>query len=259
MAPGVQENAINHFRDQQEPIEPPSNITTPQLDMPSSPNITVEQAHYFENQHQRETHTQPHITAPGTKNLFIYYAVSPTGELVKVMADGGATISLLKERESDMLGEHTRIGTTTLAGVGNQKLSTKAPTVQLSWSSIFNKKMEPCTIEAAIIPDITTIQSRDHTQAIKTVLEVLHNTMPEFMRENEDYINFDNFQTGYQEGDVTLLLGIPQLSLHPKIIVQFSNGPAIAMIRQPTRSNKFLILAGPTRDADFLKKASVEV
>ena len=79
------------------------------------------------------------------------------------------------------------------------------------------------------------------------------------MNENADYINIDNFQTGYQGGDVTLLLGIPQLSFHPKVIIQFSNGPAIAMIRQPTRSNKFLILAGPARSAEFLKKARVEV
>ena len=64
MPPGVQENAINHFRDQQEPIKPPSNVTTPQLDMPSSPNITVEHAHYFQNQQQREAHNQPHITVP---------------------------------------------------------------------------------------------------------------------------------------------------------------------------------------------------
>ena len=259
MAPGVQENAINHFRDQQEPVKPPSTVTTPQLDMPSSPNITVEHAHYFNNQQQREAHNQPYRTAPRTKNLFIYYAVSSTGDLVKVMADGGATISLLKERDSATLGEYTQVGTTTLTGVGNQQLSTEAPIVQFSWSSSFNKKMEQCTIESAIIPDITTIPHTDLTQAIKTVLEVLHNTMPDFMKENEDYIKFDNFQTGYEGGDVTLLLGIPQLSLHPKIIVQFSNGPAIAMIRQPTKDNKFLILVGPTKDADSLIQAEVEI
>ena len=241
------------------PVEPPSDIITPQLDMPSSPNITVEQTHYFEDHHQRETHHQPDITVPGTKNLFIYYALSTTGDNVKVMADGGATISLLKERDSAMLGKQRRIGTTTLTGVGNQKLSTSAPTVQLSLSSVFDRKMERCNFEAAVLTDITTIPHRDHTQAIKTVLEVLHNIMPEFMDENADYINMDNFQTGYQGGDVTLLLGIPQLSFHPKVIIQFSNGPAIAMIRQPTQSNKFLILAGPARSAEFLKKARVEV
>merc|ERR1712240_309326 len=85
---------------------------------------------------------------------------SPTGEIVKIMADGGATISLLKERDSAMLGRKRHIGTTILTGVGNQKLSTAAPTVQLSLSSVFDKKMEQCTFEAAVIPDITTIHHR---------------------------------------------------------------------------------------------------
>ena len=79
------------------------------------------------------------------------------------------------------------------------------------------------------------------------------------MRETEHYIKFENFQTGYEGGDVDVLLGIPQLSLHPKIIVQFSNGPAIAVIRQPTKNNKFLILVGPIQDADSLIQAEVEI
>ena len=158
-----------------------------------------------------------------------------------------------------MIGDHKEIGTTTLNGVGNQRLSTSATTVQLSLSSLFDGHMEQCDFEAAVLSEITNMPQRDHTQAIKTVLEVLRDKMPEFMAEHAHYINIDRFQTGYQAGDVSLLLGIPQLSIHPKVIIQFSNGPAIAMIRQPTQSHKFLLLAGPARSAEFLKKARVEV
>ena len=83
--------------------------------------------------------------------------------------------------------------------------------------------------------------------------------MPDFMNKHADYININNFQTEQLAGDVSLLLGVEELYLHPKIVIQFSNGPAIAIIRQPIQSNKFLILAGPTRNAASLQQAEVEV
>ena len=244
MAPGVHENAINHFWDQQEPIIPPDTVAIPHLNMPASPNITVESAHYFDNKQKRDPHDQPFKLTPKTKNLFTYYIESSTGDQVKVMADGGATISLLKHSEKAKLGENIHVGATTLTGVGNQQVSTHAPIVQFSLASSFNKKMKQFTINSAVIQTITAIPHTDLIHAIKTVLDVMHKRMSSFMRETEHYIKFDNFQTGYEGGDVDLLLGIPQLSLHPKIIVQFSNGPAIAVIRQPTKNNKFLILVG---------------
>ena len=92
-----------------------------------------------------------------------------------------------------MIGDHKRIGTTRINGAGNQRLSTSTTTVQLSLSSLFDRHMEQCDFEAAVLSEITNMPQRDHTQAIKTVLEVLHNKMPEFMAEHADYINIDNF------------------------------------------------------------------
>ena len=76
-----------HFWDQEVIIEPPSDVTPPQIDMPSSPDIRVEQTHYFEDHQRIETPQPPDITAPGTKNLFIYNALSSSGKNMKIMAD----------------------------------------------------------------------------------------------------------------------------------------------------------------------------
>ena len=140
MAPGVHENAINHFWDQQNPIIPPHTPTIPHLNMPVSPNITVESAHYFDSKQKRDPDDQSPESPPRTKTLFIYYIKTPTGEEVKVMADGGATISLLKHSEKDKLGKQMQIGETTLTGVGNQQVSTRAPIVHFSLASSFNNK-----------------------------------------------------------------------------------------------------------------------
>ena len=259
MAPGVHENAINHFWDLQSPITPPHTPTIPHLNMPVSPNITVESAHYFDSKQKRDPDDQSPESPPRTKTLFIYYMKTPTGEEVKVMADGGATISLLKHSEKDKLGIERQIGETTLTGVGNQQVSTRAPIVHFSLASSFNKKMKQFPIDSAVIQTITTIPNTNLVHAIKTVLKVMYKKCKLFMKENEHYIKFDNFQTGYEGGDIDFLLGIPELSIHPKIIVQFSNGTAIALIRQPTKHNKFLILVGPIRDAESLMEADVEI
>ena len=69
--------------------------------------------------------------------------------------------------------------------------------------------------------------------------------MPAFMMEHRQNINMDNFQTGKPAGDISLLLVVEELSLHPKKIIQFHNGP----VRQKTPNNKFLILTGNYQDS----------
>ena len=79
------------------------------------------------------------------------------------------------------------------------------------------------------------------------------------MNKHRDYIKIKHFQTKRKRGDVSLLLGVSETSLHPKILVQFSNGPVIALIRQRTNFNKFLILAGQTKRASALRNTAVEI
>ena len=55
MPQGVHENAINHFWDQNDIIEPHSDVTPPPIDMPLSPDIRIEHTHYFENHQARVT------------------------------------------------------------------------------------------------------------------------------------------------------------------------------------------------------------
>ena len=79
--------------------------------------------------------------------------------------------------------------------------------------------------------------------------------MPAFMMEPRQNINMDNFQTGKPAGDISLLLVVEELSLHPKKIIQFHNGP----VRQKTPNNKFLILTGNYQDSLSLHFSTVEI
>ena len=79
------------------------------------------------------------------------------------------------------------------------------------------------------------------------------------MERHRSYFNIDHFQIHRSDGDVSLLLSNAELHLHPKVLVQFKDGPAIALIRQRTSDNKFLILAGRTKTASALRDTDVEI
>ena len=93
---GVQENAINHFRDQSNIIEAQVDLTPPFLDMPQPPVISHEQTLYFDDHQHIENPLPVEFTPPVSKNLFIYEALSSSGAKIKIMADPGATISLVR-------------------------------------------------------------------------------------------------------------------------------------------------------------------
>ena len=58
----------------------------------------------------------------------------------------------------------------------------------------------------------------------------MQSKMPEFMSLHGSYINIEHFQTKREKRDVSLLLGVSEISFQPKILVQFANGPAIALV-----------------------------
>ena len=160
---GIHENAINHFWDQSDIIEPHSDVTPPPIDMPLSPDIRVEQTHYFENHQRIDTPLPLEVTTPGSKNLFIYESLSSSGQNIKIMADPGATISLVKENETDKIGTFQKVGTTRINGVGNHMLSTASQTVQLSLQAHFGNKWSLFQFEAAILLVITNMPQKNHT------------------------------------------------------------------------------------------------
>ena len=43
------------------------------------------------------------------------------------------------------------------------------------------------------------------------------------MASHGNYINIKHFQTRREKGDVSLLLGVSEITFHPKILVQFAN------------------------------------
>ena len=109
------------------------------------------------------------------------------------------------------------------------------------------------------LPTITHVNEADHTKAVEEALKALESKCPDFMERHRSYFNIDHFQIHRSGGDVSLLLSNAELHLHPKVLVQFKDGPAITLIRQRTSDNKFLILAGRTKTASALRDTDVEI
>ena len=244
----VHTNATLHFM-HEEKVEADHDISV-DLDLPEVPNI------------QRVLTNNDEDSVVQTKGkpklLYVYQAMSNVGECIKVIADTGATIALATERDLDKLGERTEAGTTRINGVGNKPIE-EANMFKVSLKSDFANIKRSSKFEVAILPTITHVNEADHTKPINEALMAMERRCPAFMARHKDYFNINNFQVHRPGGDVSLLLSNAENSLHPKVLVQFRDGPAIALIRQTTPENKFLILAGRTKTAKALENTDVEI
>lgn len=103
---------------------------------------------------------------------------------------------------------HRTVGCTKISGVANHKVTT----ILISLAARFDNKWQLHEFQAAILPEITELNSSDHTEAIKATLQALQSKMPEFMSLHGSYINIEHFQTKREKGDVSLLLGVSEIS-----------------------------------------------
>ena len=188
----------------------------------------------------------------------MYDAISDIGKYIKIIADTGATISLANVKDLEAVGPYYTTGTTKISGVANKPIE-ETETILISLNSDFANKKQKSTFEVAVLPTITHVNVADHTKAIEEALKALERKCPDFMTKHKNYFHINNFQVSRSSGDVYLLLSNAEHSLHPKVLVQFKDGPAIALIRQETPNNKFLILAGRTKTAVALENADVEI
>ena len=170
-----------HFRNQSSTIQAQFELSPDLLKMPQPPVITHEQTNYFQHHQHVENCIPVEFTPPASKILFIYEATSSSGKIIKIMADPGATISLIIEQEKEKLGDIHPVGYTRINGVGNQQLSQNSSTVQLSLKASFGKTWKHYAFEAAILPVIKDLQEKDHTQAIVMTSQVLQEKILEFM------------------------------------------------------------------------------
>ena len=241
----VHDNAVHHFQ-HEEQVEADHEISV-DLDLPKVPNV-----------HRVLTNNDEPQTQGKSKLLYVFSAMSDVGKAIKIIADTGATIALATEKDLKKLGDRAEAGTTRISGVGNKQIE-EAQMYTISLKSDFANNKQPSEFEVAVLPTITHVNQADHTKPIKEALTALEKKCPKFMERHKDYFNINNFQVHRPGGDVSLLLSNAEQYLHPKVLVQFRDGPAIAMVRQTTPGNKFLILAGRVKTARALENTDVEI
>ena len=118
--------------------------------------------------------------------------------------------------------------------------------VRLHLTTSFGESWDRAAVEPAVLDLITNLSEENYTNTITEVLKHLQEHKPELMKEHRKYLNLRHFQTYRKKGDVHLFLEVKTLSLYPKPIATFMNGPSICMIRQKVPDLQFLMLAGPS-------------
>ena len=209
-----------HFKTQTESVKADCNAPS-NLDLPLMQDITHNSTD--PNIEEKESDKQAPVIYSPSKILFVYEALSDVGETVRIMGDTGATVALVNKDELDNIGPYEVVGSTKISGVSNLEVTDISTTVKISLEARFDNKWQSHQFQAAILPVITELNAADHTRAIVAALEALESKCPHFMASHGNYINIKHFQTRREKGDVSLLLGVSEITFHPKILVQFAN------------------------------------
>ena len=181
------------------------------------------------------------------KLLFIYTVRTNTNRTILVLADPGATLSILNSRAISLVGPCMDNGTTRLKGLSNNQVG-PAIIKRFSLMNYFASTWINKSIDAAVLDVISTSQSEDLTQAICTVLKSIEIHRPDIMKKHSHFLKLEHFQKIREGGDVDILIGVDRQSMHPKPLIIFNQDIAICYVRQPVNNQEFLILTGPTQD-----------
>ena len=199
VANNLQENTIMHFKTQTESVQAEFKAPSNLMDLQELPEIIRGSTETHDNDQQLDKQA-PVIYKP-SKILFV---------------------------KKHSHAPHRTVGCTKISGVANHKVKDKSTIILISLEARFDNKWQSHEFQAAILPEITELNSSDHTESIKATLQALQSKMPEFVSLHGSYINIEHFQTKREKGDVSLLLGVCKIYFQPKILVQLVNGLAIA-------------------------------
>ena len=201
---------------------------------------------------------QPTTNKPKYSFLSVYNALSNSGQEIRILADQGASHSLVHQRAINKLGDTTPNGKTSITTVGNIPLKSNVQITRFNLNTFFGNEWENKEVDAAILSKVVTQKQENLTVPIVKALQCLQLYKPQLMRQYGQLFKVENFQTFRAEGEISLLLGMETMSMHPKPLIVFQHDLIISLIRQPVRDNKFLILSGTMENIDNLD-AKIEV
>ena len=181
----------------------------------------------YKTTHEEETDQTAHPAS--RKLLFIYTAKTNSNEIIQVMADPGATLSILNRRALTKVGPWEDNGTTRLKGLANNQVG-PAAIKKFNMTSSFGSKWINKEVDAAVLNVISTLQSEDLTQAICTVLKCIEENRPDLMAKHKNILKLKHFQRFRVQGDVDLLLGVDRQSMHTRPLIMFNQDIAICYV-----------------------------
>ena len=124
----------------------------------------------------------------------MYTAKSASNQDIQIMCDPGATLSVLNTRALAKVGALQFNSTTMLKGLANKQIG-PADVQQFNLLNSFDSKWKTSPVEAAVIPEITSLKAEDLTDSIEKVLDCLKKKKPELMEKYKHLLKLEHFQT----------------------------------------------------------------
>ena len=141
------------------------------------------QTSHFQSAHAADSKLQPTTNKPVYNFLSVYNAVSNSGQEIRILADPGATLSLLHQNVINKLGDTTPNGKTNIKGVGNIPLKSDLQITRFNLSTFFGNEWEDKEVDAAVLSEIVPQKHENFTVPILKALKCLEEHKPQLMRQ----------------------------------------------------------------------------